>query len=52
MRESKRSYFTNYFQSNLNDLKRTWKGIKKLTSLKKLSNTALSNMFDNARSLT
>ena len=36
MREGKRSYFTNYFQNNLNDLKSTWKGIKKLISLKQL----------------
>ena len=29
MKESKQSYFTSYFQSNLNDLKITWKEIKK-----------------------
>ena len=28
MKESKKSYFTSYFQSNLNDLKITWKEIK------------------------
>ena len=36
MKESKRSYFTNYFQNNLNDLK----SIKKLISLTELSNIA------------
>ena len=45
MKESLRSCFTNYFQNNLNDLKSTWKGIKKLISLKELSNIALSNIF-------
>ena len=40
------------FQSNLNDLKSTWKGIKKLISLKELSYTSPSNIFDNGRSLT
>ena len=25
MKESKKSYFTNYFQNNLNDLKSSWK---------------------------
>ena len=48
MKESKRSYFTNYFQNNLNDLK----SIKKLISLTELSNIARSNVFDNDQSLT
>ena len=52
MKESKKSYFTNYFQNNLNDLKSTWKGIKNLISLKELPNVAPSNVFDNGRSLT
>ena len=52
MKESKKSYFTNYFQNNLNDLKSTWKGIKNLISLKELPNVASSNIFDNSRSLT
>ena len=52
MKESKKSYFTNYFQNNLNDLKSTWKGIKNLISLKELPNVAPSNIFDNAPRLT
>ena len=52
MKEIKRSYFTNCFQNNLNDLKRTWKGIKKLISLSVLSHIAPSNIFDNDRSFT
>ena len=52
MKESKRTYFTNYFQNNLNDLKTTWKGIKKLIFLEELSNIVSSNIFDNSRSLT
>ena len=52
MKESKKSFFTNYFQNNLNDLKSTWKGIKNLISLKELPNVAPSNIFDNGRSLT
>ena len=34
LKESKRTYFTRYFQENLNDLKNTWKGIKKIICLK------------------
>ena len=51
-RESKKYYFTNYFQNNLNNLKSTWKGIKNLISLKALPNAAPSNIFDNGRILT
>ena len=47
MKESKRSYFTNYFHNNLNDLK----SIKKLISLIELSNITPSNV-DNGQSLT
>ena len=52
MKESKKSYFTNYFQNSLNDLKSTWKGIKNLIPLKELHIVAPSNIFDNGRSLT
>ena len=52
IKEIKRFCFTNYFQNNLNDLKTTWKGIKKLISLKKQSNIAPSNTFDSVQSLT
>ena len=52
LKESKRPYFTNYFQNNLNDLKSTWKCIKNLISLKELSKVAPSNIFDNGWRLT
>ena len=52
MKESQNSCFTNYFENHLNDLKITWKGIKKLISLKELYNVAPSNIFENGRSLT
>ena len=45
-------YCTNYFQNSLNDLKSTWKGIRRLTSLKELPSIAPSNICDNCRSLT
>ena len=52
MQNSKRSYFTDYFQENLNDVNSTWKGIKNLICLKELPNIASSNIFDNSQSLT
>ena len=45
MQESKKSYFTNYFQNNLNDLKHIWKGIKNLISIKELPNVAPIILF-------
>ena len=51
IKESIKSYFTNCFQSNLNDLKSTWEGIKNLIPLNELPNVAPSNIFDNGRSL-
>ena len=48
----KKSYFTNYFQNNLNDLESIWKVIKNLIFLKELPNVVSSNIFDNGRSLT
>ena len=42
MKESKRSYFTNYFQNKLSELER----LKNLISLKELPIVAPSNIFE------
>ena len=34
MKESKQAYYDEYFESNWNNIKNTWKGIKCLISLK------------------
>ena len=47
LKRSKQSYFTNYFQTNINDLKNTWKGIKKLIFLKRTSNSVPSAVIEN-----
>ena len=52
LRRSKQSYFTNYFQANINDLKNTWKGIKKLIYLKRTSNSVPSAFIENDITLT
>ena len=52
MKESKKSYFTNYFQNNLNDSKSAQKGKINLISLKELPNVAPSSIFHNGWSLT
>ena len=52
LKRSKQSYFTNYFQTNISDLKSTWKGIKKLISLKRASNSVPSAIIENNIRLT
>ena len=34
MKKSKQAYYDKYFESNWNNIKKTWKGIKSLISLK------------------
>ena len=38
LKDSKQSYFTDFFKSNNNDIKKTWKGIKSIISMKNKSN--------------
>ena len=52
LKQSKYSYFANYFQNNLNDLKSTWKGIKNWPLLKNHLTVVSTNfvqftIFDN-----
>ena len=48
----KQPYCTNYFQKNFNDLKNAWKGIKKLISLKRTSNSLPFAVIENNITLT
>ena len=48
----KDSYFTNNFQTNINDLKNTSKYIKKLSFLKRTSNSVPSDVIENIIALT
>ena len=67
MKKSKQNYFTKYFESNIKDLKNTWKGIKSIISLKNSASSSpnllnfnnelasdplkLANVFNNLFSL-
>ena len=33
LKQSKKSYYNNYFRNNINNIKNTWKGIKSIISL-------------------
>ena len=48
LKRSKRTYFSSFFQNHVNDLKNTWKGIKRIISLKDSRSTVPStNIKDN-----
>ena len=40
MKKSKQNYFTKYFQTNIKNLKNTWKGIKNIISLKNFASSS------------
>ena len=39
MKESKQIYYTEYFESNWNNIRNTWKGIKTIISIKNITAT-------------
>ena len=38
LKRTKEKYFTNFFNENIKDIKKTWKGIKTLVSLRQKNN--------------
>ena len=38
LKRAKEKYFTNFFNENIKDIKKTWKGIKTLVSMKQKNN--------------
>ena len=42
LKKSKEKYFTNFFNENIKDIKKTWKGIKTLVSMKQKNNDTSS----------
>ena len=53
LRESKASYFYNYFQKNSNNMKQLWSGIKSVISIQKSSNVnVISKLKDSNGNVT
>ena len=53
LRESKASYFYNYFQKNSNNMKKLWSGIKSVISIRKSSNVnVISKLKDSNENVT
>ena len=52
LKRSKHTYFSSFFQNHINDLQNTWKGLKKIISLKDSSSTVPSAIIKDNISLT
>ena len=52
LKRSKHTYFSSFFQNHVNDLKNTWKDIKRIISLKDSRSTVPSNNIEDNISLT
>ena len=52
LNRNKHTYFSSFFQNHVNDLKNTWKGIKRIISLKDSRSTVPSTIIEDNISLT
>ena len=53
MKKSKQAYYNKYFETNWNNIKNTWKGIKSLISLKSVASSAPTVLSrDNGNTIT
>ena len=52
LKRSKQSYFSNFFESNWNNIKNTWKGIKSLITLKDISTSVPRTLKHNNKTVT
>ena len=52
LKRSKHTYFSSFFQNHINDLKNTWKGIKRIFSLKDSASRVPSTITEENISLT
>ena len=51
-KRSKHTYFSSFFQNHINDLKKTWKSIKRIVSLKNSTSTVPFTIIEDNISLT
>ena len=52
LKRSKHSYFSKFFESNWNNIKNTWKGIKSLITLKDISTSVPRTLKHNNKTVT
>ena len=52
LKRSKHTYFSYFFQNHVNDLKNTWKGMKRMISMKDSTSTVPSTIIEDNISLT
>ena len=51
MKKSKQAYYNKYFETNWNNIKSTWKGIKSLISLKSVPSSAPTMLSCNGNTI-
>ena len=49
LKDSKQTYFSSYFKDNIKDIKKTWKGIKSIISMKSKNSDIPSSILDNGK---
>ena len=52
LKKSKQIYYTKYFESNWNNIRNTWKGIKTIISIKNITTTIPHSIEFNNRTIT
>ena len=52
IRKAKKQYYKDYFEENLNNMKKTWSGIKDIVNLKKSSTPQVSQLNANGKHIT
>ena len=52
LKECKQMYYTKYFESNWNNIRNTWKGIKTIISIKNITTTIPHSIEFNNRTIT
>ena len=52
LKESKQIYYTKYFESNWNNIRNTWKGVKTIISIKSITTTISHPIEFNNRTIT
>ena len=52
MKRSKQNYYKKYFESNLNNSKNTWKGIKSIMTMKNVNSTVPRTLSDGENTST
>ena len=51
IKKAKRKYYKEYFENNLNNMKKTWQGIKEIINMNRKSNSFISHLTNNGKQI-